>query len=189
LTKHHATLGLARLDATPEEIHAAYIALAKVRHPDRGGDPEAFRAISEAYAALRDDKEKDEEDSFAHSLVARMMGQALDQVGDGAIYADPVEAMIKACTQALAEIDKSVANMRRKVVRYSKFANRFGTKDGGDNVLRAMVDASIAQIESQIEAATLFKERHEKARALLERHSFDVDGETAQARLMNRLGY
>ena len=189
MTSHHTKLGVAA-DATPEEIHEAYIALAKMHHPDKGGDVEAFRQIAEAYAALRGKAaNEDQEASFAHGLVAQMMSQALAQVGDGAIYADPVAAMIKACTQAIAGIDANVVDMRRKVVRFSKFANRFGTKDDGDNVLRAMVDSAVTQIEAQIESATLFKERHEKARLILERHSFDLDDGTAQALLAIRLGY
>lgn len=42
--------------ATSEEIHAAYVALARRFHPDRGGDadPERMARINAAWAVLRD---------------------------------------------------------------------------------------------------------------------------------------
>lgn len=42
------TLGLAQ-NATPEQIRTAYRQLALTTHPDRGGDPVAFRQLHAAY--------------------------------------------------------------------------------------------------------------------------------------------
>lgn len=41
-------------DCTPDEIHSAYRRLAKQYHPDKGGDPEKFRQLKEAYDVLND---------------------------------------------------------------------------------------------------------------------------------------
>jgi curved DNA-binding protein CbpA len=49
----YAILAVAR-DAPPEVIQAAYRALAKVHHPDKGGNEDVFKAIQEAYATLSD---------------------------------------------------------------------------------------------------------------------------------------
>jgi DnaJ-class molecular chaperone len=38
--------------ATPEEIREAYRRKAKQYHPDKGGDPDMMRAITEAYRKL-----------------------------------------------------------------------------------------------------------------------------------------
>lgn len=46
-------LGVGR-DADPEQIDKAYRALARVNHPDRGGDPEKFHPVQTAYDVLRD---------------------------------------------------------------------------------------------------------------------------------------
>ena len=35
------------------EITFAYMALAKVHHPDYGGDPEDFRIVNQAYRAMK----------------------------------------------------------------------------------------------------------------------------------------
>ena len=44
-------LGVA-YDCTPEEVKAAFRALALLHHPDKGGDVSAFAEIVEAYGVL-----------------------------------------------------------------------------------------------------------------------------------------
>jgi curved DNA-binding protein CbpA len=39
-------------DAPPELIKAAYRELAKLNHPDKGGNEEAMKLLNEAYAKL-----------------------------------------------------------------------------------------------------------------------------------------
>jgi curved DNA-binding protein CbpA len=48
-----AVLGLPA-DAGPDAVRRRFRALARERHPDRGGDPAAFAELDRAYAALRD---------------------------------------------------------------------------------------------------------------------------------------
>ena len=47
----YQTLGL-KPDCTQKDIKAAYRKLAKVHHPDSGGDPKTFMTIAKAYAIL-----------------------------------------------------------------------------------------------------------------------------------------
>ena len=51
---HYHTLGLRRR-ASQKQIKKAYRDLAKQHHPDKGGDPEKFAAVAEAYEVLGDD--------------------------------------------------------------------------------------------------------------------------------------
>jgi len=53
LTNHYETLGVNR-DATQDEIKKAYRKLSMEHHPDKGGDEEQFKKISEAYSVLKD---------------------------------------------------------------------------------------------------------------------------------------
>ena len=59
-------LGFSPTDSpSPKEIKSAYRKLTLKEHPDKGGNPEKFRAITEAYEALEsgkylDDKKPDE---------------------------------------------------------------------------------------------------------------------------------
>ncbi|MBU6231489.1 DnaJ domain-containing protein [Patescibacteria group bacterium] len=47
-------LGLDKATATERDVRSAWRALAPTVHPDAGGDPEAFRALSSAYRAALD---------------------------------------------------------------------------------------------------------------------------------------
>lgn len=48
---YYSILGVGR-NATPEEIKKAYRKLAMLHHPDRGGDQEQFKRVTEAYDTL-----------------------------------------------------------------------------------------------------------------------------------------
>ena len=50
-------------DASVDEIKKQYKKLALKHHPDRGGDPEMFKKISEAYQTLSDPEKKEEYDN------------------------------------------------------------------------------------------------------------------------------
>ena len=53
----YASLGVER-SADREEIRTAYKTLSKIHHPDRGGDPEAFKKIQMAHEILTDDERR-----------------------------------------------------------------------------------------------------------------------------------
>lgn len=56
-------LGLDR-GATPEDIKKAYRKLAREHHPDKGGDPEKFKKVQEAYEILSDPQKRQNFDQF-----------------------------------------------------------------------------------------------------------------------------
>lgn len=49
----YETLGIGK-NASPDEIRKSYYKLSKTDHPDRGGDPEKFKAINHAHEVLSD---------------------------------------------------------------------------------------------------------------------------------------
>lgn len=53
--------------ATPDEIKKAYRKLAMQHHPDKGGDPEQFQAINEAYETLKDTNKRAHYDRYGNS--------------------------------------------------------------------------------------------------------------------------
>lgn len=59
---HYDTLGVPK-GATKDEIKKAYRKLAMKEHPDKGGDPEKFKKISEAYEVLSDDEKRSQYDN------------------------------------------------------------------------------------------------------------------------------
>ena len=56
-------LGLTK-DASDSDIKKAYYKLAKVHHPDKGGDPEKFKKVQEAYEILSDPQKRENFDRF-----------------------------------------------------------------------------------------------------------------------------
>ena len=54
---YYKILGVSRT-ASADEIKSAYRKLARVYHPDAGGDEEKFKEINEAYEVLSDDKKR-----------------------------------------------------------------------------------------------------------------------------------
>lgn len=62
-TKLYETLGVKK-DATEKEIKKAYRNLAKIHHPDKGGDEHKFKEISAAYEILSDSKKRELYDKY-----------------------------------------------------------------------------------------------------------------------------
>ena len=69
---HYEVLGVEK-DATSDQIKKAFRVAAVKNHPDKGGDPEVFKKMSEAYSVLSDDAKRarydkygDDEDAGAH---------------------------------------------------------------------------------------------------------------------------
>lgn len=60
---HYTILKLTKEQATPENIKKNYKKMALKYHPDRGGDPELFKKISEAYQTLSDPAKKRQYDN------------------------------------------------------------------------------------------------------------------------------
>ena len=63
---YYEVLGLNK-SASVGEIKKAYRKLAKEHHPDKGGDENLFKEISEAYEVLSDENKKSRYDQFGHS--------------------------------------------------------------------------------------------------------------------------
>lgn len=60
---YYNILGVSK-NATKEEIKKAFRKLAHKYHPDKGGDPQKFKEINEAYQVLSDDKKRKQYDQF-----------------------------------------------------------------------------------------------------------------------------
>jgi len=71
---YYKILGVSK-DSTKEQIKKAYKKLALQHHPDRGGDAEKFKEISEAYAVLSDEGKKEQYDQFGHQAFDQRFSQ------------------------------------------------------------------------------------------------------------------
>ena len=62
-SEYYDILGVPK-SADPKSIRSAYRKLAKTAHPDKGGDAETFKLISEAYSVLSDKDKRKMYDQF-----------------------------------------------------------------------------------------------------------------------------
>jgi DnaJ family protein A protein 2 len=88
--KFYECLGVER-GASKDEIKRAYKKLAVMHHPDKGGDPEEFKALSEAYAVLSDDEQRSRYDAVGDGGWAAGAGagaQASQPFDPSSIFAD-----------------------------------------------------------------------------------------------------
>lgn len=63
MSKLYDILNLTK-DASSSEIKKSYYNLAKIHHPDRGGDPEIFKKISHSYEILSDEQKRSQYDQL-----------------------------------------------------------------------------------------------------------------------------
>lgn len=75
---YYKILGVPR-DASQEEIKKAFYKLAHKYHPDKGGDPEKFKEINEAYQVLGNKEKRAQYDRF---------GTTFDNVAGGGQYSE-----------------------------------------------------------------------------------------------------
>lgn len=63
MSSYYEVLGIQK-DASPIDIKKAYHKLAVKHHPDKGGNPEEFKGLSEAYETLSNPQKKEQYDNF-----------------------------------------------------------------------------------------------------------------------------
>jgi len=83
---HYEMLGVPR-EASQDEIKKAYRKLVMIHHPDKGGDSEKFKQISEAYEVLSDQERRARYDQFGTDQpqqgpdLSHMFSQMFSQFG------------------------------------------------------------------------------------------------------------
>lgn len=72
-SRYYELLGVEK-NATPEELKKAHRKLALKLHPDKGGDPDAFKEINEAYDCLKDPEKRQIYDQYGEEALKEGMG-------------------------------------------------------------------------------------------------------------------
>ncbi|XP_061341924.1 chaperone protein dnaJ A6-like isoform X2 [Gastrolobium bilobum] len=72
-TKYYDVLGVSK-SASEDEIKKAYRKAAMKNHPDKGGDPEKFKELSQAYEVLSDAEKREMYDQYGEDALKEGMG-------------------------------------------------------------------------------------------------------------------
>ncbi|MCL7034259.1 hypothetical protein MKW94_009590 [Papaver nudicaule] len=72
-TKYYEVLGVSK-NATSDELKKAYKKAAIKNHPDKGGDPEKFKEVAQAYEVLNDPEKRDIYDQYGEDALKEGMG-------------------------------------------------------------------------------------------------------------------
>jgi len=64
---YYETLGIAK-GASTDEVKRAFRKLAQEHHPDKGGDPEKFKEVNEAYQVLSDTEKRQQYDQYGKTF-------------------------------------------------------------------------------------------------------------------------
>jgi len=104
-TDHYGVLGLPFRRATADTINQAYRKLARKHHPDKGGDPEIFKAVKASYDVLKDDEERRAfRDEFQPWYTMREAAQEAERA-----EAEMMAAAAQAATEKILCLDELLA--------------------------------------------------------------------------------
>lgn len=172
--------------ASDPEIRAAYLALAKLHHPDKGGDPETFKQISQAYSILSDANSRAaynrgtySEDSSTDAdlglAVQHLMGafQALVGMHTDFTYVDLIGEVVQTLERTREDIRRQMETNREGLNKVKALKRKLSFKGKGINPIHGGLDQIIRATIGQLQNQARERKAMKTAIALAKDYDFD----------------
>lgn len=158
----YTTLGVDK-DATMSTIKAQYRRMAKLCHPDAGGDPEEFQRVAMAYSILTDPEWREHFDRTGEvdrgavmnefsemvRILADIIGQILDKDPLALEQKDAILIVKKTAAHGVeAETDR-LDEITRKISAMERFRKRVVRNDEEENIFARIADDKIKMLHKQ----------------------------------------
>lgn len=168
-------------EATAEEIKESYRDLSKKHHPDKGGDPEGFHEINQAYSVLSIPEKREKYDKTGDSgepdnSFAEMTGLAVNIFME-AIGSDPGnvhEKINKIYKSRKSDLENQIKSAQKELEKSKKIMLRI-KKFPENDFLGTVILSSLKDIEFRISSINEFSENLDKAICLLRGYEFTVE--------------
>lgn len=184
--------------ATTEEIKKAHRKLVKEHHPDKGGDPEKFAKIQEAYEVLSDDARRkrydetgqyDEVKDTFHQEFAGFVSQIIIPEIEGAAVLDfdlmgIAAEVIKRNKKSGAEQIKQAEKQKDRLERYIP---RFGRTDDGEDFITAMIEQRVKAFDNAIERMGKEMDILDRLQEELTKYEYQFDDEEYEEEMLKRI--
>jgi curved DNA-binding protein CbpA len=154
-------LGLSK-NATFEEIKSKYKSLAQQHHPDKGGDPELFKEIKNAYEVLSDPANRKKYDTTGHyESFASIRDQALEQLSRlffniipniNADIDDLILIMKNESRKERENVNHNINTCNGYILKLNKIINKIKKKNNqSENLLKMFAENQLRIHENELQ--------------------------------------
>jgi curved DNA-binding protein CbpA len=158
----YETLGVDK-NATMSTIKAQYRRLAKLHHPDAGGDPEEFQRLAMAYSVLTDPEWREQYDitgtidraavvnEFAEmvNILARIIDDILERDPAALEQEDAIGIVENTAKRAITAETSRSEQISRKITALERFGKRVVRNDHEENIFAKIANEKIKLLHQQ----------------------------------------
>ena len=153
--KLYDVLGVA-VNAAKDEIKKAYRKMAKLHHPDKGGDEEMFKEIQKAYDVLGDDVKRDHYDKTGDAntikdgpekVLMTIFGAMIDA---GDFQGNIIKRIADKIKEEIKNLENKDRKIKKEITKLSKALNRVSID--GENLFEMVLNGKIDSLDRAIDS-------------------------------------
>jgi curved DNA-binding protein CbpA len=172
-------------EATPKQIKSAWRVLAQKHHPDKQGDPEAFKAIQTAYDVLSDPERRAQYDATgetkeaptlrykALTLLPGLVEQVIKQ--NDADTEDLIEAARHYTTAEIIGQQRQQHAFNQQITKCEKVLKRLKFEGKGEDMVAQVINQKLDHLRGGLAAFVANIEIYEEVLVILEDYKYTKD--------------